>query len=232
MSLILDALRKSEQDRRANDTLALGEMPMTPSEPPSRPRWLVGVAVALVVAAVAAALYLMIPWRRAEAPVAVAKAPVVVATPPPGEPVSVIGTAPPPESPPVLQTNAFAPAPATGGARDLAQEAQVAATQPKTAPAPAVTVAAVAPAAKPVVPTPPPIKFLRGMPPEFQKALPELVMNIHVYSTVEAERLLYINNTPYIAGQKIHDDLLVEQIVPDGAVLVFRGQRFKLPRPS
>lgn len=229
MSLILDALRKSEQDRRASDILVPGEMPMPASEPPARPRWLIGATVALAAGLILTAIYFMIPRRgetEASVPVVASVVPAVV------EPAVSVPEPPAEPAPPVLQTNAFAPAPATGGARDLAQEAQVESTQPKKAPA--VVVAAVAPAPQPVAvaPAPPSLKFLRGMSPQFQKSLPELVMNIHIYSVAEVDRLLYINNQPYVAGQKIQDDLVVEEIVPDGAVLSFRGQRFKLPRPS
>src|SRR5581483_8342451 len=66
----------------------------------------------------------------------------------------------------------------------------------------------------------------------FSARAPELVVNIHIYAPREADRILYINNRQYHAGDRVRDDIVVEDIVQDGAVLSFRGQRFKLPRPS
>ena len=66
----------------------------------------------------------------------------------------------------------------------------------------------------------------------FRASLPPLVVNIHVYSPVESQRILYINNLPAQQGERIQAGVLVEEIVQDGIILRFRGQRFKIPRPS
>jgi hypothetical protein len=77
-----------------------------------------------------------------------------------------------------------------------------------------------------------PARFLRNMSQEFQRRLPPLVVNIHVYSPEESQRVLYINNRAYRKGEQIEGGIAVEEIVPDGVVLRYHGQRFKLPRPS
>ncbi len=74
--------------------------------------------------------------------------------------------------------------------------------------------------------------WLSGLPEDFRGSLPPLNVNIHVYSPDESQRILYINNRQVRRGERIQAGVLVEEIAQDGVVLRFRGQRFKLPRPS
>jgi general secretion pathway protein B len=73
--------------------------------------------------------------------------------------------------------------------------------------------------------------LLQQMPQDFQRALPALAVTIHVYAHDESQRILFINNREYRKGSQIDGGIRVEDIVPDGAVLSFRGERFKLGRP-
>lgn len=74
--------------------------------------------------------------------------------------------------------------------------------------------------------------WLSSLPESFRSGLPPLDVNIHVYSPEASQRILYINNRPVRQGERIQAGVMVEEIVQDGVVLRFRGQRFKLPRPS
>ena len=74
--------------------------------------------------------------------------------------------------------------------------------------------------------------WLSSLPEVFRSSLPPLNVNIHVYSPDESQRILYINNRQVQQGERIQAGVMVEEIVQDGVVLRFRGQRFKLPRPS
>lgn len=76
------------------------------------------------------------------------------------------------------------------------------------------------------------IPFLRSMPPDFQHGLPKLEVNIHVYSADKTQRILYINNRQYHEGEYITDDVRVKEIIQDGAVLLHLGKQFKLSRPK
>jgi len=76
------------------------------------------------------------------------------------------------------------------------------------------------------------VPWLNSLPASFRSNLPPLSVNIHVYSPEESQRILYINNRPARQGERIEGGVVVEEIVQDGVVLQFRGQRFKLPRPS
>lgn len=76
------------------------------------------------------------------------------------------------------------------------------------------------------------IPWLSSLPQTLRSSLPPLAVNIHVYSPDESRRILYINNRPVKQGERIEGGVVVEEIVHDGVVLQYRGQRFKLPRPS
>ena len=76
------------------------------------------------------------------------------------------------------------------------------------------------------------IRFVSAMAPDFQRGLPAMMVNIHVYAPEESQRILYINNRQVRRGDEMPGGVFVEEIVPDGAILRFRGERFKLPRPS
>jgi len=76
------------------------------------------------------------------------------------------------------------------------------------------------------------VPWLSSLPQAFRSSLPPLAVNIHVYSPEQSQRILYINNRPVQQGARIEGGVVVEEIAQDGVVLQFRGQRFKLPRPS
>lgn len=76
------------------------------------------------------------------------------------------------------------------------------------------------------------VPFLREMPNEFRRKLPELVVNVHLYSANEAENLVYINNQQLRRGEQLEGGIRLEEIVPEGVVLSYAGTLFKLPRPN
>jgi general secretion pathway protein B len=208
MSYILDALRKSEQQRKLVRDLKLKQPASGEVPPPPRPWWPVAFAL-LVAAAVGVGAY--------------------VALQPKASPPSVPATAEPAPPPPTPQTapasppgpTAVSPASDSGPIRDLAKQAQP--------PAPAVPAALAAARAQP---DPQTVPFLREMPGEFVRAVPELTVNIHVYAPDPAQRVLYINNKQVREGEAVADGIYVENIVADGVVLQRFGTRFKLPRPQ
>jgi general secretion pathway protein B len=58
--------------------------------------------------------------------------------------------------------------------------------------------------------------------------LPELHLDLHVYATSPQQRFIFVNSRKYREGETLQEGPLIEQITPDGAVLNFRGSRFKL----
>ena len=55
-----------------------------------------------------------------------------------------------------------------------------------------------------------------------------LHLDLHVYATQPQQRFIFVNSRKYKEGDTLAEGPLVEQITPDGAVLNFRGSRFKL----
>lgn len=76
------------------------------------------------------------------------------------------------------------------------------------------------------------VLFLRQMPEDFRRRLPALAVNIHLYSANPIENLVYINDRQYRRGEEVTPGVRLEEIVPEGVVLSYEGKRFKVPRPN
>jgi general secretion pathway protein B len=63
-------------------------------------------------------------------------------------------------------------------------------------------------------------------PSEIQQRLPNLVIAFHQYSRSPSERRVMINNILLRQGEFITPDLKLEQITPEGMVLGFQGYHF------
>jgi general secretion pathway protein B len=61
-------------------------------------------------------------------------------------------------------------------------------------------------------------------------SLPELHLDIHVYSAKPAERFVFVNMRKYTEGQALKEGPTLERITSDGAILNHHGLRFLLPR--
>ena len=229
MSYILDALRKSEQERQP-------ETPARPGGPvhnvslPWRGGWLLVIGIILLLFLLAAAVIF---WHSTVSRIS-SEAVVAVTSP------SVAPTA----APPVAEPAAVAPPPVTAvkrepPVRDLAEQTQapVPITSKKPSTAPRRKVAAIKQRPSPQADGPAVLletdntPLLQQMPPELQRAIPPMAVTIHVFSPQESQRILFINNREYHKGSLIEGGARVEAIVPDGVVLSYQGERFKLPRP-
>lgn len=60
--------------------------------------------------------------------------------------------------------------------------------------------------------------------------LPELKLDIHVFSKIPAERFVFINMRKYQEGQALQEGPVLERITNDGVVLNQHGLRYALPR--
>jgi general secretion pathway protein B len=244
MSYILDALRKTERERQQTE-------PLIPnpgaSEGVELPRRRLGsmAAAALALTGVLAigAYWMFVTHRPAVILPSTSPASTSHGAPAAGTAAAIKteiqpaanGVRPAPE----LRLSPFAAKRPRSAIRDLAKEARVEQAPPPMvetpkAPAPPVTKtdAPVTPAADSPAPAGESIKFLRAMPPEFRRGLPELKVTIHIYAPRAADRILYINNREYHVGEHVGNDVVVKEIVPDGVVLSYHGQLFKLPRPT
>ena len=58
--------------------------------------------------------------------------------------------------------------------------------------------------------------------------LPALHLDLHVYATAPQQRFIFVNSRKYREGDALQEGPVVEQITSTGAVLSYRGARFKL----
>jgi general secretion pathway protein B len=61
-------------------------------------------------------------------------------------------------------------------------------------------------------------------------AVPEMHLDIHVFAARPAERFVFVNMRKYTEGQTLKEGPTLERITPDGAILNQQGVRFLLPR--
>lgn len=232
MSLILEALRKSEaQRRRATVPDVHAELPPAPA---TRSRL---DASPLAWIALAALLVLALWIAR----VALAPATPTVEPAPPMAPVSARTPALPPLrhlSPPAspARTEASMTDKAATTRPSPVLRVEPLSTEPARAPATATATATAAITQPPVVAAPampamssPAVTLsLSDLSVDERKALPPLKMSMHLWNDEPAQRLVIIDGNRLHEGDRI-GDAVVTAIVADGVLLDWNGRRLKLP---
>ncbi len=223
MSFILDALKKSEAERQNQAAAGISTTPRA-SQPDQLPIWAIAIMGALSVAVV------ILAWawwqsRQAGTSPATSRAADTAATT--ARPVA---------------------APAGGSVRNLATEARLAGRPDGSIAAPPA--APVAKSAAPATPAASTLRPERPAPATAQPAavitaaalptnadlaaqgitLPELNLDIHVFSNNRTERFVFINASKYREGDRLQDGPRVDEITADGVVLQHQGISFLLPR--
>lgn len=199
MSLILDALRKSERTRQQSLTgrLGAGEVPPPRSRLPVP--WVTLLGLLLLVNAVVLGV-LFFGSRPA-----------------------------PPAAPAVAENLAPRPAadyhPSVRPLAEEAGAAEASAAAPVAAPVPPANPAPAAPAAGNV----PDLPSFDALPPELRQNLPALHLDVHGYAANPRDRFVVINLKRYRIGDTLTEGPRVVDIVPQGAVLEFQGTTFLLP---
>lgn len=64
------------------------------------------------------------------------------------------------------------------------------------------------------------------LPKELRERLPEFVMSAHIYDKVPSKRFVLINGLKTREGEESREEITVVEILPNGAVLSFEGNRF------
>jgi general secretion pathway protein B len=221
MSFILDALRKSEIERQRQSGPSMAEFPVARTDR-RLPVALIAIGFLLAVN-LAVVLYFML--RDSRAPEAAA-APAMAAAA-----SSAASDAPAAEIPPPTTGNApeILVAPIDEFANEPAQTFGGPATEPPDAPDP--TLIPDTPVSGPGVtysegpPTP-----LDNLAAQGSSGLPELSVDLHIYTDDPAKRAVFINGRRYVQGARIKEGPMVEEITREGAVLSYHGRRFLLPR--
>jgi general secretion pathway protein B len=251
MSYILDALRKSDQQRRrgAAPTLVMGQATAAAPRQPAL-RYYGLLALALLGAGIA------IGWLRPWQPEPAAPAPEAIAANPPergqSQPPAVRSeTAPKPEPKPHAQNSLPAvqavPAPVPAPATVPAPAAAPAPAQPRGGAGPKVGKRSASPkaaaeeskkAAAPVqeqqsgtaaadaAPAQDVIS-LAELPLSLQQELPPMTISVHAYSGKPGDRLVGINNRMLREGDYVAPGLKLEQITPEGMIFGYKGYSFR-----
>ena len=75
------------------------------------------------------------------------------------------------------------------------------------------------------------IPFLFELDPEFRRTLPELKINVFVYSEQLTERFVMIDMVKYNVGDRIKDAVTLKEIRSDSLVVEFNHRVFQIKRP-
>ncbi len=213
MSFILDALKKSEKERQREAVPGISDLPIVIHETRTS-TWVVAVITALGLGVIA----LVWAWWQTsnEVPTIAGPPPAVPAI---AEPPIVERLIPAPE-PAVV-----APEPVAGTTtRNLANEAARIATAANRPPGTEPLVVQPTPA----VITPAPMSILQARAAGL--AVPELTLELLVYSPEPAQRFVFINASKYVEGETLAAGPRLIEISPEGAILSYGGQNFLLPQ--
>jgi general secretion pathway protein B len=207
MSFILDALKKSEAERQRQNAPGLASIPESERRN-SGSKW-IWIISALLIVNLAVLVGIMLRPAADSEPAAVE------------EPVA---------QQPVTQAAANRPAPAVAvSARQ---------PEPQASPEPSAATNLREPGGAPG-PTAAETRTQRvtaGLPSlnELQAQgvlqLPEMHLDIHVYSGQPADRFVFVNMKKYTEGATLSEGPAVREITRDGVVLDYLGTRFLLPR--
>lgn len=198
MSLILDALRKSDRQRsrRATEQLRWGPGPASSKPPQHGPAWLAFGLLALLLLGAAAWLGT---W---------------LANPAAGDGQNMENGSP-----------RTSPQRSAASVRSLSAELATPAEQQSGTAAAAEPGGAETVAARDSLLVAP---DLSEMPQDFRQQLPPLEINVHAWSEVPAERFVLINMQRFAEGERLPEGLQLRQVTPDGVVLEYRGELFTL----
>lgn len=209
MSFILDALKKSEAERQRKSVPTFADIPEGRSAPRSqRWWWVVGGLLALNAAVLVGVFYL--PAGSA---------------PPAAEPARQADIVPEPaaRTGPAETPAAFSDIVAEARRSRPAQEEPTTSEPQRQDPLPA---------AKPQsrVTMSEDLSTLNELRADGSLQLPELHLDIHVYSEAPGQRFVFINMGRYKEGDRLAEGPAVREIRPDGVVLDQGGTRFLMPR--
>ena len=202
MSFILDALKKSENDRQEQAEAEFATVPSRPG-PPSAPRWLwiLGGPLAINIAILFGMMF------RPEQQPAVT---MTVAADPPAS-----------FSEQVAAIRANQPAREAAASQMSTPVASATHVQTQVVP---VSVDNLRVSRAAVLPS------LNELRANGTLQLPDLHVDLHVYSDVPSERFVFINMNKYQEKSRLDEGPVLDEITSDGVILEYRGTTFLLPR--
>jgi len=75
------------------------------------------------------------------------------------------------------------------------------------------------------------IPFLSELPSDFRNTVPELKINVFVYAKQPEERFVMIDMVKYTVGQRIKDSVALKEIRADSLVVEYNDRIFRIKRP-
>lgn len=218
MSYILDALRRAERERNLGEVpnLGNGHGPLAPSR---RTFW--GWLAAAVLTINAGGLLVLIQQSndavlRTESSQDAAPDEVRSVSSAPQSTVESTAAAPAPESDPVeVETSSPAPRP-PGDAPELVTDS----VTPQSEGLPPTLASSESDRHAPL---------LTSLPQDFVRSVPELRLDVHVFSDDRVQRFVVLNSRHYREGDYTHEGPRLDIITEDGAILTYRGHRFLIP---
>lgn len=254
MSLILDALRKSEAERRRGQMPDLhAELPpLVHATAPRRrawPWWFAGLAVLMAATALtwsqwasrAASVSAVQTSDRHDPRTAMSKPPAPMARSAPAPSFALRPVAQPTPAPhdvrPAAPMASVETTPRTQAPAAIAPAARELPAAPSAAPLPAapVALAATTPAPEALpAPTLPSLPDAGGtvrladLSPGEREQLPALKISMHMWGATPAQRFAIIDGTRVAQGDRV-GEAVVEEIAADGVVLNWHGRRLSLP---
>ena len=206
MSFILDALKKSETERQQQSPAELAGVPTSHGNA-RVPRWLWALGLLLAISLVVLLGLLLRPDAR------------------------------PDGSPSIAVTETPAPtADEADFAAQIATAKQNIPVRQEPSPADPNTSRSAAPAVRPGVVYSDTPRITTSLPTIHEVitngtlTLPDLHLDIHVYSDVPEDRFVFINMSKQRENSQLSEGPVVEEITPEGVILSYRGTSFLLPR--
>ena len=230
MSYILDALRKSDQQRQHGAAPTLMSVPL-PTPGQAHPRRLGLGLMALLLLVIGIVIGWLQPWQAgpqqlpaatldaapAQAQQNVPRLPSESATveprPLPDRDKRAPAALAPAPTPAPTPVTAAQPARAAAPAGAPAPPAEA----PKPAPKAVVADAAVEQK----------VLSRAELPPDLQQEIPKMQVSLHAYSSKPRSRLVSINDQLLQEGDALISGLILEQVTSDGMIFSYKGYRFR-----
>ncbi|MBS1197738.1 MAG: hypothetical protein H6R18_1523 [Proteobacteria bacterium] len=209
MSYILDALRKSDQQRQHGVAPTLSSAPIispTSAYTQEKTAWLPIGLLSIALIGTGVTIGWLRPWQQDEAapaPAAISAKPAITAPVPAIAPATVVQTTAKAE--PAAPKVAGSETVKTGDRPRFSEENR---------------------GRSPVLVPPIPSPISKPQPPS-QPELPNVSITVHAYSANPRERIAGINRRLLHEGDEVAPGLKLEQITEDGVILSFRGRRFR-----
>ncbi len=206
MSFILDALKKSENDRQEQAEAEFATVPSSPGAP-AAPRWLWILGGLLTINIVVVLGLLLRPD-----------------SPPDTAPLNTAAVAADSFSDQVAAARRKQPAHASSQTTPIPVTAGSEPAPVVRTTTPPVSVANLPVSTAAILPS------LTELRANGTLQLPDLHVDIHVYSDVQSERFVFINMNKYRENSSLDEGPILKQITSDGVILEYRGIAFMLHR--